>query len=31
MDIIKKSKQAFVNELMLKPRMDVLGENHGLG
>ncbi len=29
--LFKKSKQAFVNELMLKPRMDVLGDNHGLG
>lgn len=29
--LLNKSKQAFVNELMLKPRMDVLGDNHGLG
>ena len=29
--LLKKSKQAIVNELMLKPRMDVLGDNHGLG
>ena len=29
--LMKKSKNAFVNELLLKPRMDVIGDKHGLG
>ena len=28
---LKTSKNAFVNELLLKPGMDVIGDNHGLG
>ncbi|MDE0512913.1 MAG: nucleotidyltransferase domain-containing protein [Gammaproteobacteria bacterium] len=29
--LMKTSKNAFVNELLSKPRMDVMGDNHGLG
>ena len=29
--LIKKSENAFLNELFLKPRIDVIGNNHGLG
>ena len=29
--MMTKSKNAFANELLLKPRMDVIGDGHGLG
>ena len=29
--VMIKSKNAFANELLLKPRMDVIGDGHGLG
>ena len=29
--LMKKSENAFLNELLLKPRIDVIGNNHGLG
>ena len=29
--VMTKTKNAFANELLLKPRMDVIGDGHGLG
>ena len=29
--VMTRSKNAFANELLLKPRMDVIGDGHGLG